>query len=139
MSLAELDEHEQLVLMGLVKLVVHADQIVSPEEKQVLAQLQAALGPAVWNERVRQASASFPTVAELEAAAHQVTRPEAQQAIHEVLDQLAGSDELIEAEAHVLEWLDQAWGLTGSHDDDDDDDDDGDDDAVESFVLMDDG
>jgi len=133
MNVRDLDEHEQLVLMGLVKLIVHADQVVSPEEREVLGRLQVALGPETWNDRVRQASDAFPSVSELEQAAHEVVRPEAQALIQDVLAELAGSDELIEEEAHVLDWMHQAW----SDDVDGDDDHDHDDDVMEAFVLMD--
>lgn len=129
MDVTELGPEEQRTLVGLVKLVVHADQVVSAEEREVLARLQATLGAETWNERVRAASDAFPTVAELEAACLEVTRPEAQACIHAVLDELAGSDELIEAEAHVLQWLDEAWGLTPLPDDEPSD-------AVETFVFM---
>jgi len=139
MELADLQDHERLVLIGLVKLIVHADAVVSAEEKAVLGKLQTGLGAGVWNAEVRRASTALPTIADLEAAARQVGRVEAQHLIHDVLQELAGSDELIDAEEHVLRWVDQTWGVTGdedAHDEEDDEDEDGDDDAIESFVLI---
>jgi hypothetical protein len=124
MRLSELDEHEQRVLIGLVKLVVHADQVVSAEERAALAEMQRDLGAAVWNQRVHEASERFPTIDRLEEAARAVQRPVARHRIHGALAALAGSDELIEAEEHVLRWIDQEWGL---HDDDEE---------PESFELI---
>jgi len=134
MTLDELDDHERLVLMGLVKLIVHADAVVSPEEKAVLQRLQAGLGAEVWNADVRRASSALPTIAHLEEAAQAVERPEAQQLIHGILMELAGSDEVIDGEAHVLTWIDQTWGLTDDESEEEDEEDD--DDGVESFVLI---
>jgi len=135
MDLHELDDNERLVLIGLVKLIVHADQVVSAEEKAVLARLQQGLGPEVWNAEVRRASQQLPTISDLEQAARAVHRDEAQQLIHATLRELAGSDELIDAEEHVLRWIDQTWGVTDDELDEEEGDDD-DDDAIESFVLI---
>ncbi len=135
MDVKDLQAHEQLVLIGLVKLIVHADQQVSEEERAVLRALQLQLGDDTWNERVRAAADAFATIPALEAAAQAVVRPEAQQLIHQLLAELAGSDEVIPAEAHVLQWIDQTWALSEEEDEDDDQDVV---EAVESFVLMDD-
>lgn len=136
MNASDLQEHEQLVLIGLVKLIVHADQQVSEEERVVLRALQQQLGDDRWNDRVRAAANAFPTIPALEAAAVEVVRPEAQRLIHQLLAELAGSDEVIPAEAHVLRWIDQTWRLTEDEDEDEDEGDDGVE-PVESFVLMD--
>jgi len=130
MDTRDLTEHEQLVLIGLVKLIVHADQVVSPEERAMLGALQRQLGESAWNERVRAASQAFATIPALEDAAQQVERREAQRLIHRILEELAGSDEVIPAEAHVLTWIDQTWALT--------DDEEESQDPIESFDLLDD-
>ena len=54
MQLSQLTPHEQLVLIGLVKLIVHADAVVTPQERSILARLQRELGPSTWNERELQ-------------------------------------------------------------------------------------
>mgnify|MGYP002636417882 CR=1 FL=1 len=136
MTVDQLTAHEQLVLIGLVKLIVHADQHISDEEKSVLRTLQAAMGDAVWNAQVKAAAEAFSDLAALEQAAQQVEREEAQFLIHEVLTELAGSDEVIPAEAHVLQWIDQTWCLTADELEADDLKEQ-EDDAAESFVFMD--
>lgn len=137
MDVQDLTEHEQLVLIGLVKLIVHADQHVSPEERAVLRTLQAAMGDERWNALVQAAATQFTSIAALEQAAHLVESPDAQHLIHDLLSELAGSDEVIPAEAHVLQWIDQTWSLSAPEPDDAEDEDD-DNNPVESFVLIDD-
>ena len=111
MDLGTLSEHERLVLVGLVKLVVHADREVTPAERVVLVRLQGAVGAEAWNEAVRTARERYASIDQLEHDARAVDRPEVKLAVHEVLVELAGSDEIIDAEAHVLHWVVQEWGL----------------------------
>ena len=112
-------------MVGLVKLVVHADREISAEERQVLAQVQEQVGVGRWNEAVRAARDAFPTVEHLEAVARELERVEAQHRIHAVLLRLAGSDEIIDAEAHVLQWVVQEWGLVEDEPE-----------SAESFVML---
>ena len=111
MDLRSLSEPELLVLVGLVKLVVHADREVSPAEREILARLQGAVGHETWNAAVRTARDRYASVDQLEQDARAVDRPEVRRALHEILVEIAGSDEIIEAEAHVLHWVVQEWGL----------------------------
>ena len=111
MDLASLTDHERLVLVGLVKLVVHADREVSPAERVVLGRLQGTIGAAAWNDAVRVARERYASIDQLEQDARAVDRPETRRAVHELLVELAGADELIAAEAHVLQWVVQEWGL----------------------------
>lgn len=128
MDTRDLTEHEQLVLIGLVKLIVHADQVVSAEERAMLGALQRQLGESTWNERVRAAAQAFASIPALEEAAQQVERREAQRLIHRILEELAGSDEVIPEEAHVLTWIDQTWSLSEDEDEAVD--------PIESFDLI---
>lgn len=121
MELGGLDDRELDVMVGLVKLVVHADREISPAERDVLGRLQAAIGSPRWNAAVLRARDAFPTIEALEVAARQVTRPEVRNAVHRVLVELAGSDQVIEAEAHVLRWVVTEWHL-GEPDDAEEDD-----------------
>lgn len=111
MDLGELSERELLVLVGLVKLVVHADREVSPAEREVLGRLQGAVGASAWNAAVRTARERYASIDQLEQDARAVERAEVRRAVHEILLELAGSDEIIDAEAHVLQWIVQEWGL----------------------------
>lgn len=111
MDLGTLSERELLVLVGLVKLVVHADREVTPAEREALAVLQATVGPGAWNAAVRMARQRYASIDQLEHDARAVERPEVRRALHEVLSEIAGADEIIDAEAHVLQWVVQEWGL----------------------------
>ncbi len=109
MDLTELSDHELRVFMGLLKLVVHADQEVTNQEREVIADLWDRLGTARWNTAVQDAQRCYETVEQLEEDARKVTRRDAQILIHDVLWELAHADELIDAEAHVLRWVVQEW------------------------------
>jgi hypothetical protein len=110
-DLPRLTEQELLVLVGLVKLVVHADREVSPAERAVLGRVQEVVGAVAWNTAVRTARERYVAIDVLEADARAVERREVRHAIHDLLVELAGSDEIIDAEAHVLQWVVQEWGL----------------------------
>ncbi len=114
MRARDLSDDEQRVLVGLVKLVVHADNEVSDDERAQLSKLQADIGATKWNARVAEAREAYPTIAELEVSARGVTRPEARDTIHRILVDIADADEIIAAEDHVLRWVEQEWGLDTS-------------------------
>lgn len=120
MTLSDLNPHELRVFMGLFKLVVHADRTVSPEERAMMEELSQSIGVPQWNEAVAAAREAYATVEELEDDAKQLTRQAAREHIHAVLSELAHSDELVEGEAHVLQWMIQEWGVDAiEHDDHD--------------------
>jgi len=129
MELSELSPDELLVLVGLIKLFVHADRAVSKQERTVLRELQAQLGRPRWNEAVHTAKDAFPTVLRLESRARRIRRAGAQHAIHAALMRLAGSERLIEDESHVLQWVADEWGLS---------EDEPGGESFESFVILDD-
>jgi glyceraldehyde-3-phosphate dehydrogenase/erythrose-4-phosphate dehydrogenase len=126
-ELSELSDLELQVLVGLVKLVVHADREISAEERQVLATVQEAVGVSRWNQAVRAARDAYELVEQLEIDAKALDRVDAQQQIHAVLLRLAGSDEIIDAEAHVLQWVVEEWGLVEEQHEE----------SVETFVMLD--
>ncbi|MBX2800259.1 MAG: hypothetical protein KTR31_21445 [Myxococcales bacterium] len=111
MDLFTLDDDELKVLVGFVKLIVHADRVVSAQERGMLRELHAEVGPARWNLAVHAAREAYPTVAELQADARAVRRPRVRQLVHDVLLDLADADELIEAEAAVVRWVVAEWGV----------------------------
>jgi hypothetical protein len=110
-DLGALSEQELLVLVGLVKLVVHADREVTPAEREILGRLQATIGAETWNAAVRTARDRYTSIEQLEHDARAVERAEVRRAVHETLVEIAGADEVIEAEAQVLQWVVQEWGL----------------------------
>jgi uncharacterized tellurite resistance protein B-like protein len=107
----ELSDDEWVVLAGLARLVVHADQEISPAEQDAMAQLQRGVGGVRWNAAVRAARRRFPTSQELERQAREGVRVEARRAIYEALADLAGSDGIVTTEASVLRWVAEEWRL----------------------------
>ncbi len=114
MDLSELNSVEQLVLVGLVKAIVHADQQVSREEGQAIRELARDVGKDAWNQRVEEAREQFNTADDLFNLARTIERPGAREAIHGVLRGLAESDEMIQAEAQILDWIAEVWQLGGA-------------------------
>jgi hypothetical protein len=99
---------ELVVLVGLARLVLHADDEISPAEQDALVELQGLVGPQLWNQAVLWARARFPTEEALMAEARMV-RPSARWALLAALTELAGSDGIAAPEASwlgriVLEW-----------------------------------
>jgi len=113
MDVRDLDPDEQLVLVGLVKAVVHADQFVSVQESERIAELADALGPELWNRRVNEARERLATADDLFQLAKAITRPEARVAIHGTLCEVAATDRIDDQEAQILDWLAEVWQLGG--------------------------
>ena len=113
MDVRDLDPDEQLVLVGLVKAVVHADQFVSVQESERIAELADALGPELWNRRVNEARERLATADDLFQLAKGITRAEARVAIHGILCEVAATDRIDDQEAQILDWLAEVWQLGG--------------------------
>jgi hypothetical protein len=97
-------------LVGLVRLVLHADHQISAAEQDVLAELERRLGRARWNQAVRAARGRFTAPEALLAEARQV-RTRVRRPMFTILVDLAGCDDPI-AGIDVLRWLAAEWGLT---------------------------
>jgi len=109
MQLTALQTHEQLVLVGLYYWMIHADQHVSPEEKQRLEQMRALWGADRWNMLEQQAATKYPSARALALGCRNVMRPDARQCIYEELVRLAGADGYHPAEIKLLNWLALTW------------------------------
>ena len=114
MQYSELSPKEQLVLVGLVKAIVHADQQVSSSETVAIGELASELGIDAWNRRVAEARDRFSTATDLFDMARTGERDEARELIHHALRRVAESDELIDQELAILEWVAEVWQLGGA-------------------------
>jgi uncharacterized tellurite resistance protein B-like protein len=110
MSVAQLSEDEQVVLLALVGLVARSDGSVSEPEMSALQQLRQAIGPERF-ERVRDAAAALEDDAAILKAAERVARPDARALIFDAILEMAAPDTIAESEAEVLEHLAESWGL----------------------------
>lgn len=114
MRLSELNEHEELALLGLMREIVQADGEYSPGERRAVDELREELGAARFDKAILRAMDAFDSRAELkEHAKKNVTRPEAQKAIYAALERVAASDGVTESEEKPLAWLASWWGLGG--------------------------
>ena len=140
MELHELNPTEQLVLVGLAKAVVHADQEVTAEETRAIRELADEVGKEAWNLRVAEARSQLATAEQLFELARSIDRAEAREAIHAALRKLAESDDLDDSEAEILTWVASVWQLGGaaaSHVEEEEEFEDDDTYGGEDFVLFD--
>lgn len=136
MELSELNVTEQLVLVGLAKAIVHADQEVSREETEAIRGLAEAVGTDAWNARVAEARVELATAEQLFALAKSIQRIEARECIHQALRRLAESDQMAETEQEILTWVAEVWQLGGLAVDHTEEDVEDDDTYEDEFVLF---
>lgn len=110
MSVAELTESEQVVLLALVGLMARADGRVSEVEMDTLEELRDQIDPERF-ERVREAAAALDSPDAILQAAGSVMRSAATQTIYGVLLGMAIPDTIGENEGEILARLATIWGL----------------------------
>jgi hypothetical protein len=110
MSVAELTESEQVVLLALVGLMARADGRVSDVELDTLEELREQIEPERFA-RVREAAAALDSPDAILHAAGTVMRSAATQIIYGVLLGMAIPDTIGEKEGQLLERLATIWGL----------------------------
>jgi hypothetical protein len=111
MELSELTSDEALVLVGFMRIIVRADGEYSDAERQHVAIVEQALGPARFQQAMLDVRGQADKLDELKAAAKNVTRPEARRAIYDVLQKIAASDDISAEEEKPLRWLASWWAL----------------------------
>jgi hypothetical protein len=109
--LTDLQPHEQLVFVGLTYWMIHADERVSDEERQQLAEMGTLFGEKKWHGLETQAQVKYPSARALALGCRNVMRLEARHCIYESLVRLAGSDGYHLAEIKLLNWLALTWGF----------------------------
>jgi hypothetical protein len=110
MTLEELSETEQTVLLALVGLTARLDGNVSEIEIAWIERISEQLGQARF-EAIRDAAANFADPDAILEAARGVTRPEARQVIYELVYDIASSDTVAERESDLLARLSTLWDL----------------------------
>jgi len=109
MHLTDLQAQEKLVLVGLTYWMIHADNHVSEEEMQELAEMRALFGDETWDGIEQQARVKYPSARALALGCRNIMRLEARHCIYETLVRLAGSDGYHSAEIKLLNWLALTW------------------------------
>jgi hypothetical protein len=110
MTLDELSQPEQVVLLSLVGLMARMDGSVSQEELELLEQIADEIGEKRF-EAARDAAANLADGAAILAAAQNVERVEAREIIFELVYGIAVRDTIAESEAAMLNELATLWGL----------------------------
>jgi len=110
MTLDDLSQPEQVVLLALVGLMARMDGTVSQDELALLEQIADEIGPERF-EASRDAAAALDDGAAILRAAGNVTQPEAREVIFELVYGIAVRDTIAESEAALLNELAALWGL----------------------------
>jgi len=110
MTLDDLSQPEQVVLLALVGLMARMDGSVSQEELELLEQIADEIGEQRF-EAARDAAAALADSAAILQAAKGVERPEAREVIFELVYGIAVRDTIAESEAEMLNELAALWGL----------------------------
>jgi hypothetical protein len=110
MTLDDLSQPEQVVLLALVGLMARMDGSVSQEELELLEQIADEIGEQRF-EAARDAAAALADGAAILQAAKGVERPEAREVIFELVYGIAVRDTIAESEAEMLNELAALWGL----------------------------
>jgi len=110
MTLDDLSQPEQVVLLALVGLMARMDGSVSEDEMDLLEQIADEIGEKRF-EAARDAAAALADGAAILGAAASVERLEAREIIFELVYSIAVRDTIAESEAALLNELATLWGL----------------------------
>jgi len=110
MTLDDLSQPEQVVLLALVGLMARMDGSVSEDEMDLLEQIADEIGEKRF-EAARDAAAALADGAAILGAASSVERTEAREIIFELVYGIAVRDTIAESEAALLNELATLWGL----------------------------
>ena len=114
MNLADLTESEKIALIGCARLLIRADGRLSADEARVLDRIVGELGRDHFNELANRTADMKQTA--IGGYARDVVRREAQELIYHWLFQIAAQGLIVEAERHILEWLEDLWQLDSERD-----------------------
>lgn len=110
MTLDDLSQPEQVVLLALVGLMARMDGSVSQEELELLERIADELGDERF-EAARDSAAALVDNAAILDAAGKVERDEAREVIFELVYDIAVRDTIAESEAALLNELAKLWKL----------------------------
>lgn len=110
MTLDDLSQPEQVVLLALIGLMARADGNVSSDELELLEQIADQIGPARFEE-ARDAAAALEDGPAILRTARSVERQEARELIFELVYSVAVGDTIAPSEALLLNELAITWDL----------------------------
>ena len=110
MTLDDLSQPEQVVLLALLGLMARVDGSVSEGEMQLLEQIADEIGEKRF-EAARDAAAALSDSRAILGAAASIERVEAREIIFELAYDIAVRDTIAESEGALLNQLATLWGL----------------------------
>jgi len=112
LTLDDLENHEQLALGGLLRVLIRADGSFSETEEQHLDAVADELGgrELLWKIISRSAQEHGNDDA-IKADALKVERPRIRELIRGILEDVARAETIEPAEQSLLDWLDEKWEL----------------------------
>lgn len=109
----QLTRPERMALVGLLKLIIQADEEFSKEEGKELNRIAERLGWEAWNESKQQAMAEFRSLDDVKAFAKTITRQPARELIYDMLLDVALPGSVVPQEKQALDWLAELWEIHG--------------------------
>lgn len=106
----DLEDHEQLALGGLIRVLVRLDGSFSEEEEAQIEGVAAEIGSVeqLWH-LVSRSAQELRTDDDIRAHVQKVVRPGARALIRDALESIARAGTIEPAEQALLDWLDEAW------------------------------
>ncbi|MEM9190182.1 MAG: TerB family tellurite resistance protein [Myxococcota bacterium] len=112
MKLSDLNDHEDLALVGLLREVVQADGEFSDIEREEVAKIRAELGGDRFDDAVAGVKERFPSRAAFKEFLKTIERKEARHLIFETMVSVAASDGVDISEEKPLLWLTSWWEIS---------------------------
>jgi len=111
MNIRELSSEENLALIGLLKVIIQADNLYSLKESAQLKRVASLIGADLFKQTVDVAREKFKTLDDVKAFVPSVTRQEARMLIFSLLQEMAHADGVVADEEQSLEWLAKLWNI----------------------------
>ena len=111
MEIPELQKDEKLALVGLMEHVLIADETVSPEEEETLANVISLIGDNEYRSLIFDYNKTFPNSDRFKMFLRTIERKDARELIYGTLFDIAQSDFVHQKESSILDWLATEWEL----------------------------
>lgn len=111
MELADLNQDERTVLVGLLKLVMMSDGTISDDELEQIEMVVGAWGEEPYQTTLDMFEKRFIDEAGFRAFIKTIGRQEARELIYAIVSDSAGMEAVEGKEAELLDWLAETWKL----------------------------
>jgi len=111
MELQDLNKDEKLAFVGLMELVLIADEVISDEEKEKLESVISKIGISDYRSLIYTYNKTFTSVERFKSFLLTIERQEARELIYGILYEIAQVDFVHSNESSILDWLAENWNL----------------------------